>query len=426
MILQTLYFLVDLYFVSSLGGPAIAGVGLAGNLMMIVLALTQMLGVGTTSLMAQAAGRRDQADAQAVFNQSCLLSILVGAGLLTAGLAFRDVYCRMLSADEATFAAASQYLTYLIPSFAFQLALVSMGSALRATGVVRPTMIVQTLTVGLNVILAPVLIAGWGTGRPMGTAGAGLATMFAVIAGAVALALYFAAKSNFVRFDPAGIGRWRGDVVRRILAIGLPAGGEFAMLGVYTALVYSIIRTQGSAAQAGFGVGVRLMQSLFLPVMAVSFAASPLAGQNFGARRPDRVRETFRSAAIAAGTLMAVMTVLCHISPEGLARIFTTDPAVAGHAATYLRILSWGFVAYGLTSTSSAMFQAMGNTWPALASSIARVVAFAIPALWISARPGFQLQQLWYVAVAVGFAQCAMSLALLKREFGRRLGPAAG
>ena len=420
MLLQTLYFLVDLYFVSGLGGAAIAGVGLAGNLMMIVLALTQMLGVGTTSLMAQAVGRRDPADAQAVFNQSCLLSLLAGALVLAGGLLLRLPYCRWLSADQATVVAASDYLKWLVPSFALQFAFISMGSALRATGVVKPGMLIQALTVGLNAILAPVLIAGWGTGRPMGTAGAGLATLLAVLTGLVALAAYFVGSEKFVRIQMA---EWtpRWDVWKRMLRIGLPAGGEFVMLSIYTALVYVLIRHKGSSAQAGFGVGVRLMQSLFLPVMAISFGASPLAGQNYGARRADRVRETFRVAAWMSIALMLAMTLICHISPDALVRFFAHDEPVIANGAEYLRIVSWGFVAYGLTVTCSGMFQAIGNTWPALASSALRVLLFAAVALWLARDPGFALRGIWYAAVAAGLAQCALSFSLLRREFGRRL-----
>jgi putative MATE family efflux protein len=420
MLLQTLYFLVDLYFVSGLGGPAIAGVGLAGNLMMVILALTQMLGVGTTSLIAQAAGRRDRDDAQAIFEQSCLLSMLAGGVVLAGGILLRMPYCRWLSADEATVQAASQYMLWLIPSFALQFMLVSMGSALRATGVVKPGMFVQALTVGLNAVLAPVLIAGWGTGRPMGTAGAGLATLIAVAAGVLALTVYFVGTEKFVQVRFAGV-RVHFGVWKRLLSIGLPAGGEFIMLAVYTVLVYWIIRERGAAAQAGFGIGVRLMQSLFLPVMAVSFGASPLAGQNFGARRFDRVRETFRVAALMAASIMAAMTVICHLSPDALVRFFAHEEAVIAHGAEYLRILSWGFVAYGLTAASSSMFQAIGNTWPALASSALRVTVFAISGVWVSRVHGFELRHLWYAAVSVGFLQCAVSYALLQREFGRRL-----
>jgi putative MATE family efflux protein len=420
MVLQTLYFLVDLYFVSSLGGAAIAGVGLAGNLMMLILALTQMLGVGTTSLIAQAAGRRDRDDAQLVFDQSCLLTLLAAASVLAGGLLLRMPYCRWLSADQAVVDAASSYLKWLVPSFSLQFALVSMGSALRATGIVKPGMMVQMLTVGLNAILAPVLIVGWGTGRPMGAAGAGLATLIAVAAGVLALGLYFVGKEKYVQFRAEGL-RVRLAVWKRLLSIGLPAGGEFVMLAVYTGLVYWIIRGRGASAQAGFGVGVRLMQSLFLPVMAVSFGASPLAGQNFGARKFDRVRQTFRVAAWMTAAIMLFMTVICHISPEALVRIFAHEEVVVASGAEYLRIVSWGFIAYGLSYATSAMFQAIGNTWPSLFSSALRVSVFAIAGLWISRQPGFEPRHLWYLAASVGVMQCVVSYTLLQREFARRL-----
>src|SRR5262249_28921398 len=155
---------------------------------------------------------------------------------------------------------------------------------------------------------------GWGTGRPMGAAGAGLATFISVAAGVCAMAVYFMGKEKYVMFRVHGLGV-RLNVWRRLLSIGLPSGGEFIMLGLYTLFVYWIIRDRGASAQAGFGVGVRLMSSLFMPVVAVSFAASPVAGQNFGARLGDRVYETLRVASIMSIGIMIAVTILCQIAP---------------------------------------------------------------------------------------------------------------
>src|SRR5215831_7853385 len=116
MIFQTLYYLVDLYFVSRLGKEAIAGVGLAGNLVMVVVALTQMLGVGTTTLISHAAGRKDQARAQLVFNQSFLLSALAGVAVVLLGYIFRWPYVHWLSADQTTANRGAAYLLWFIPS----------------------------------------------------------------------------------------------------------------------------------------------------------------------------------------------------------------------------------------------------------------------------------------------------------------------
>jgi Na+-driven multidrug efflux pump len=164
--MQTLYYLVDLYFVGRLGDAALAGVGAAGNVMMIVIALTQVLGVGTVALIAQAVGRRDAAEANHVFNQSLSIAALLGAITLLAGYLFTDTYLDAVAADAATIAAGRSYLYWFLPGMALQFALVAMSSALHGTGIVKPTMIVQIATVLLNVVLAPVLIAGWGTLRP--------------------------------------------------------------------------------------------------------------------------------------------------------------------------------------------------------------------------------------------------------------------
>jgi len=176
MLLQTLYFIVDLYFVARLGDAAIAGVSAAGNVMFIVFALTQMLGVGTVALVSHAVGRKDREEANHVFNQSVSLAAVCALLTLAAGYGLAGPYMDFFGADAATSVAGVRFLDAFIPGLALQFALVVMGSGLRGTGIVKPTMVVQALTVVLNAALAPVLIAGWGTGVPLGVAGAGFAS----------------------------------------------------------------------------------------------------------------------------------------------------------------------------------------------------------------------------------------------------------
>src|SRR5438105_12942638 len=199
------------------------------------------------------------------------------------------------------------------------------------------------------------------------------------------------------------------------------SGCDFFMLVVYVALVYWIIRIFAASAHDGFGIGGRVMQAIFLPVIAISFAASPVAGQNFGARLAGRVRQTFYSAASIATGCMFVLTLLCQISPQTLIRIFSHEPQVIAFGAEFLRIISWNFVAYGLIFTSSATFQGLGNTWPPLASSALRLLIFATPAALLSLRPGFTIHQVWYLSVATVGIQAVTNVVLLRREFGRKL-----
>ena len=197
--------------------------------MFIVLAMTQMLGVGTTTLVSHAVGRKDREQALFVFNQSQVLSIVVGVLFFVVAWLLRPAYARNLSADATTTRLATEYLGWFIPAMAVQFALVAMGSALRGDGQFKPSMVVQTGTVILNIILAPFLMFGWGTGRPLGVAGAALATFIAILVGTVGLAWYFLPAESYLKFRPSS---WRPSfsLWGRILKIGVPAGTEFALM----------------------------------------------------------------------------------------------------------------------------------------------------------------------------------------------------
>lgn len=422
MLFQTLYVLVDLYFVAQLGDAAIAGVSAAGNAQFLVMALTQILGVGTMALIAQAAGRKDRADANWVFNQSLSLAAMCALLTLIAGGTLAPAYMHHLAADAATAQAGRIYLLAFLPGLALQFALVTLGAALRGTGIAKPTMVVQLLTVLLNAILAPILIAGWLTGKPLGVAGAGWASSISIGAGVLMLGAYFLRLEKYVGIDVRQL-RPRWVVWRRILGIGLPPGGEFALMFVYLGVIYAVIAGFGAAAQAGFGVGMRVMQAIFLPAMAMAFACAPIAAQNVGAGHSARVRETFRVTAFSSSAIMLVLTVLCQWRPEWLIGGFSAEPEVVAVGAQYLRIISWNFVATALVFTCSGMFQALGNTVPALFSSASRLLTFVVPVWLLSAQTGFSLRQVWLVSVASVTVQALLSLWLVRRELRRRLPP---
>src|SRR5947207_68566 len=271
IVVQTLYLLADLFWVGRLGKEAIAAVGVAGNLTMIVLALTQMLGVGTTALISQAAGRKDQPHAELVFNQSCAMSIWIAVALGGAGFFSMDAYANSLSADPVTAGLAKAYLVWFLPAMLLQVPVVT---------------------------------------------------------------------------------------------------------------VCGIIRNLGPAAQAGCGVGGRVMHALFLPVVALRFAVSPLVGQNFGGRRGDRVRHSVKSGLGLAAAMMLVLAVITEIVPGPMIRFFSNDADVIAFGSDYLRIVAFNFVAAGIVFTSSSMFQGLGNTVPTLLSSASRLVHVALPSVY--------------------------------------------
>jgi putative MATE family efflux protein len=388
--------------------------------MMIVLALTQMLGVGTTTLISHAAGKKDQKNAELVFNQSFVMSLLVAVALGIFGFLLKNPYCNSLSADAATATLARSYLNWFLPALLLQFPLVTLGSALRATGIIKPTVVLQVLSVVLNIVLAPLLIFGVGPFPKLGVAGAALASFIAILIADVLMMIYFERKYHYLRFRRP-LMRPQPAIWGRMLRIGVPAGTEFILLFFYIVIVYGIIRGFGPAAQAGFGVGARIMQALFLPVVALSFGVAPVIGQNFGGRHADRVRQSVFSAIGIASAVMVVLTLIAHFWPAALIRPFSRDPNVIAFGSNYLEIVSLNFVAAGIVFTSSSIFQGIGNTWPPLLSSVTRLVLFVVPVLLLSRVPGFQIRHVWYLSVASQVIQACINLLLLRRELRRKL-----
>lgn len=424
MIMITLCQLIDLYFVSGLGDAAIAGVAAAGNTGFLITALTQVLSVGTLALISHAVGRKDRADANLVFNQSLTLSALCGILTLIAGSALVRGYMRSVAVNAAVIEAGTTYLLWFMPALALQFAMLVMTSALRGTGIVRPTTIVQTITVIINILLAPVLVAGWGTGRALGVAGAGLASSIAVAIGVMMMGIYFHRSEPYVSIDRR-LWRPRPTQWRRILNIGLPAGGELAMIFAFMAVVYYALGHFGPAAQAGFGIGTRLLGVVHMPALSIALAAGAIAGQNFGAGNRERVQQTFKSVLLLDSAMMIAFTMLAQWRPELLLGGFTKDPETIAVGALFLRMISLNLVAQGVIFVCSSMFQGLGNTKPVLFSSGARLITYALPLIWLSATPDFRIEHVWYLSIATTTLQAMLSLWLLRREFRKRLLPIA-
>jgi putative MATE family efflux protein len=422
LIVQTMLLLVDLFFVARLGEHAVAGVATGGSAMMIVMAASQLIGVGSLSLIARATGAKDMAMAQAVFDQSVSMAVFAAIVTLLLGYLLGTAFVGLLAADPLTAAAGRDYLFAFLPSLALMFVNGSIGSGLRATGVVGAPMAIQSGTVALNILLAPVLIAGWGTGMPLGVGGAGLASSIATACGSLALIVLFGRMQQHLRLERQALVP-RFALWKRITAIGLPSSTEFLLMFLVSGVIYWSIRRFGPEAQAGFGIGSRVMQSIFLPAMAVAFAASPIAGQNHGAGRSDRVRATVKHAMLIGSAIMAVLTLFCQWRPEVLIHIFTHDEGVVLVAADYLRVISWNFVATGLVFCCSGMFQALGDTTPSLISSTSRILTFVLPVIYLSARTHATLHDVWRLSNISVAVQALISLALLRREFGRKLKP---
>lgn len=415
MAVQTLYGLVDLYWVGRLGKEAVAAVALSSNLMFVSLALTQMLSVGCVALVSQAAGRGEHGEVQRLFSQAQSLALTAGLIFLLACLGLRHTYADRLSGDAATAALSAEFLLGFIPALALQFTMVALGSALRGLGDMKPGLVAQTGSVLLNLVLAPFLIFGWWGGKPLGVLGAALASLIATFIAVVALGVYVARGRTFLRFRlgelAPELGTWR-----KMLGIGLPAGAEFLLLATTIGVTYALARPFGAAAQAGFGIGSRLMQVGFMPAVAISFSVAAVVGQNFGARSFLRVREAVQESAKLVLGFMILFTVVCQIAPAYLVAAFSASPEVIAAGVDYLRTISWGYFASGLVFVFAGVFQGLGNTWPSLLASALRAVAYVPPALLLSRLPSFALHSVWLVSLGSVLFQLLLQQGFLRRE----------
>ena len=421
MVLQALYFVISLYFVADLGKAAIAGVSAAANATFAASSLTQVLGVGTTVLVSHATGRKDEADTNRILNQAISLAISLGVCVLVAGYILTPAYMQTVAADAETAAAGEAYLNWVMPSFALGFVFQAMGSALRGTGIVQPVIIVCAITLVFEIVLTPVLIAGWGTSHPMGVGGVGLANSIAVMLSVVLIWQYLRRLKGH-RLTPEW-GQWRPSPSqwKRILNIGLPAGGEMVLTFVSTAMMFWAMRHFGAAAQAGFGAGSRISLIFLLPVLALSFATAPVAGQNFGAGDATRVMQTFRVAAALITAFTFAFMLLMRWYSESWIRFFTNEVQVVAVGAVFLQVTALGLIPRGLVLACASLFQGIGRTWPAMAGAGVSLAVLTVPTLWLSGRSGFRIEHLWYWSIAAVVVEAVVCLILLRAQFRSQL-----
>ncbi len=252
--------------------------------------------------------------------------------------------------------------------------------------------------------------------------GAGLASSFATVIGTAILAVLFNRHQTYMRLHSSLHPKW--DVWKRITAIGLPATGEFALIFITTAFTYWAIRGFGPQAQACYGIGARVMQAIFLPAMALSFAAGPIAGQNFGARNAQRVRDTFRHAALMGGAIMLGLTLLCQISPHILVEPFSQDPAVTAVGTEFLRIVLVEFHRHRRHLHRLGHVPGAGRYPPRSDQQWQPAFAYVVPAIWLSYQPWVSLRDFWYLSLgAPPSCRALFSYVLLRYPAAQQTAP---
>jgi putative MATE family efflux protein len=360
-VMESVFAVVDVFFVSRLGADAVATVGLTESMMVLVYSLAMGLGIGATATVARRIGERDADGAAHAAAQALLLGLLISVILGVLGIVLAPALLRIMGGSPAVIANAA-FMQVMLGGNATVLLLFLINAIFRGAGDAAIAMRVLWLANWINIVLGPLLIFGIGPFPEMGVVGAAVATNIGRGTGALyAISRLFrpggrvrVARRHFA-FDPALM--WQ--------MIRLSSSGTFQIL-IGTASWIGLVRvisSFGSAALAGYTIGMRVIIFALLPSWGLSNAAATMVGQALGAKKPERAERAVWIAARYNLVFLGVVGLLFVLLARAIVSLFTADPAVTPYAVDCLRIVALGFLfyAYGMVITSS--FNGAGDTW---------------------------------------------------------------
>lgn len=375
-VLQSLFQLADLFWVGRLGGTAIAGLSIAISTFFVTLALGMTCGTGALALIAQAYGRGDRGAVPALFQQALWMAVALGSTLWLAAFIGARPFVGAFTDDPAVLEAGTAFFRIYAATFLAQLLLMVVSMCFRAVGdFITPT-VLMGLGVTLNMALDPLLIFGIGPFPRMGIAGAALATVFTqvVTLGLVAWLVVGPRPGRALALRRPLV--LRGDLMLRMLRIGVPTGVQFLLFAAMTWLTYWVVRPYGGEATAAVGVGFRIVETGALPVVSVGAAVSSLVGQNYGAGRFARVRAAALCGMAYGGVITVAEFALLAWQPRVWVSLFTGDAAVQAIGAQYLSIVGLNLVMLGVAHPVIFAGQGLGRTLLPLLAQVLRLGGF--------------------------------------------------
>ncbi len=418
MLVYALYNIVDTVFVGqALGEESVLGIGglaIAFPIQMLALGIGIGLGVGGASVISRALGAKEFNKAEKTLGTAFSLAIFLGLAYTAVGLYFLDPLLELFGATEGIMPYARDYLEITMAgSVVFTLG-IAAEDLVRAEGNARYAMFGMLLGAGLNILLDPVFIFGFG----MGVKGAAIATVIAQFVSMTFLLRYFLAGKGSVPFK---IGMLKTDpgISREMLVIGMSPLIIEASNSVMMIFVNNALGTYGGDVSiAAFGIIHRLIMFIFLPMLGISFGLQPIIGYNYGAKQFSRVVESVKVALKLSTLLSLAGFLLFFLFPEQILSIFSPDAELAAVGTNAMRIvvLVLPFISFQVVGTT--VFQALGMPKPAFILSLARQLLFLLPLVLVLPR-FYGLNGVWASFPISDFMAFGLAVGLLWWEYRR-------
>lgn len=415
MAMESVFAVVDIFFVSQLGAASVAAVGLTESLMTIVYTVAMGLSIGVTATVSRRVGERDPEAAGAATVQAMLLGAALAAVLGVFGVWQADTLLRLMGAGPEVVAVGVGYTRVLLGLNGVILMLFLLNAAFRGAGDAAIAMRVLWLANGLNIVLDPLLIFGLGPFPELGVTGAAVATSIGRGV-AVCVQIYTLFRlSDRLRITVDQF-RVRLDVIVRL--VRLSATGTFQIfigMASWVGLV-RVIADFGPEALAGYTVAIRIVLFALLPAWGLSNAAATMVGQNMGAGKPDRAERSVWLASRFSFAFLGGTGLLFLVFAPQLVGLFGVDAATAGYAVLGLRIVAAGFFFYGHGMTLSAAFNGAGDAWTPTWLNLFCFWLWEVPLAWVLAYPLGWGPAGVFTAIAVAYSTLAVAAAVLFRR----------
>ncbi len=386
MCLESVFAVVDIFFVSHLGKHATSVVGLTESVITIIYSLAIGISMAATAMVARRVGEKKMEAASRAGMQSILVALTITVIVSVAGFFYAGNILRIMGADEIAIETGKNYTRILMGGSVVIMLLFLINGIFRGAGDAMMAMKSLWIANICNIILCPLLIKGWGFIPAFGVMGAAMATTIGRGIG-VCYQLYYLFKGNrLVRFTLAHL---KPDLepIRSLINIAWPATLQF-LIGSCSWIILAslVVQTGHSEASAGYQIAIRIVMFFILPAWGMSNAAATLVGQNLGAKQPLRAEESVMKTAKYNAMFMATVSILLFCLAPYLIQFFTKEKAVAVYAVQAARIISAGYLFFGVGMVMINAFNGAGDTRTPTVINLFGFWVFQIPFAYFLAK----------------------------------------
>jgi putative MATE family efflux protein len=384
MIMESVFVIVDIFFVSKLGANAVATVGLTESLITIIYAISLGLATATTSMVSRRIGEKNPDKASKTAFQAILTGIIISILIAVPGAIFSDKLLNFMGASPDIIKNMSGYARVMLAGNGVIMMLFIINAIFRSAGDAAIAMRVLWIGNLINIVLDPCLIFGLGPFPEMGVTGAAVATTTGRgIAVLYQFYLLFYGKKR-IRLSIKHLG-FNFRIISRLLKLSAGSIGQNLISTTSWVALVRIISLFGSEIVAGYTIAIRIISFTLLPSWGISNAASTLVGQNLGAKKPERAERAVMITGWVNMILLGIIGFILVLFPEQFIKLFIKDPGVLKAGIECLRIISIGFIAYGFGMVLVNSFNGAGDTTTPLKINIFAFYMVEIPLAWFLA-----------------------------------------